>query len=591
MQMEKDYRNHTQEELLIKIRELEKEVKKLNNQIIKDDRYGLNWIDCPEAFEEETENKIPILEEVKDKAISNDDGKPTHILIEGDNYHALTCLNYTHKGKIDIIYIDPPYNTGNDGFTYKDKRFLKEYPNGQSVPKDHPLRHSYWLSFMSKRLYLAKELLSEKGVVFISIDNNEFAQLKMLCDKIFEENNFIETFIWNKTSTPPALSYKSRKTHEYILCYQYKSNKDRFCGLTNEGGDAPLLNEGNNIITLDFPANYVKTNLSNGVYLAGNRERVELLNDIEVKDGIISTKFSLLGRFRWIQSTLNKEISNGCSLIIKSNKFAIRYCREGQRSVAPPNFLTERFYDKDSSIDKSNNNVDTNEKAGEEVADILGEKLFDYPKPTSLISYLISFNGRNNSIILDFFAGSGTTMHATMELNKRDGGNRQCILVQQNENDICEKICYERNKRVMQGYSNWKEENIEGLGNSMKYYKTSFVGKHSPKNVTDDDRVELSHKAGYLLALSENTLEEKEKTNYFQIFEGKEKSTGIYFKEDLSCFEEFVKEVEGLGKETVVYIFSWDDAQVFEYNFEHLKKVEIKAIPQAILEIYKSINE
>lgn len=178
--MENEYTKKSKENLLLKIRELEKEVKKLNTQIIKEDRYGLNWIDCPEAFETETEDKIPIIEEVKDKAITNEDGKPTHILIEGDNYHALTCLNYTHKGKIDVIYIDPPYNTGNDGFTYKDKRFLKEYPNGQLVPKDHPLRHSYWLSFMSKRLKLAKELLSDKGVIFISIDDNEAAQLKLL---------------------------------------------------------------------------------------------------------------------------------------------------------------------------------------------------------------------------------------------------------------------------------------------------------------------------------------------------------------------------------------------------------------------------
>ena len=589
--MEKDYRKLSQEELLIKIRELEKEVKKLNHQIIKDDRYGLNWIDCPEAFEEETENKIPILEEVKDKAISNDDGKPTHILIEGDNYHALTCLNYTHKGKIDVIYIDPPYNTGSDGFTYKDKRFLKEYPNGQPVPKEHPLRHSYWLSFMSKRLQLAKELLSACGVIFISIDNNEFAQLKILCDKIFDENNFVETFLWNKTSTPPALSYKSRKTHEYILCYQNKLNNDRFVGLTNEDGDAPLLNEGNNEITLNFPANYVKTNLSNGIYKAGQRDRVNLINDIEVKNGIIITKFSLCARFRWKQETLNKEIKNGCKLIVKSNKFAIRYCRIGNRSVAPPNLITERFYNSDSIIDKSNNEVDTNEKAGEEVFNILGSKLFDYPKPTSLISYLISFNDRSDITILDFFAGSGTTLHATMNLNEKDNGNRQCILVQQNEKNICEEVCYERNKRVIQGYTNSKGEEIEGLGNSLKYYKTSFVGKHSPNKVTDDDRVELSYKAGYLLALSENTLEEIKKTDYYQIFENNDNATAIYFKEDLRGFDDFVKEVEKLEKPTSVYIFSWDNAQGFEYNFEQIKQVQIKSIPQAILEIYKSINQ
>lgn len=187
----------TQEELLNRIHDLEQEVKRLNSQI-KRQKYGLTWLDVPEAFEAESENKIPILEEVPELAIHNDDDEPTHILIEGDNYHALTCLNYTHKGKVDVIYIDPPYNTGNDGFTYMDKRFLTEYPNGGTLGKGHPLRHSAWLSFMDKRLRLAKNLLSDKGVIFISIDDNEQANLKLLCDKVFGEQNFVAKFDWRK---------------------------------------------------------------------------------------------------------------------------------------------------------------------------------------------------------------------------------------------------------------------------------------------------------------------------------------------------------------------------------------------------------
>src|SRR3989339_735480 len=137
------------------------------------------------------ENKLPILEEVPKLAINSKDGKPTHLLIEGDNYHALTCLNYTHKGKVDVIYIDPPYNTGSDGFKYKDKRILDKFPDGTEVPKDHPFRHSYWLSFMKKRLDLARDILAKTGLIFISIDDNEFAQLKLLCDEIFGKDNFI----------------------------------------------------------------------------------------------------------------------------------------------------------------------------------------------------------------------------------------------------------------------------------------------------------------------------------------------------------------------------------------------------------------
>src|SRR5690554_4452835 len=153
-----------EQELLNEIDRLQKQLEIANNRI-KKAKYGLVWMEVPEAFENESENQMPVLEELKNKAIKNEDGKPTHILIEGDNYHSLTCLNYTHKEKIDLIYIDPPYNTGSDGFKYRDKRVLEQFPDGSEVPKDHPLRHSYWLSFMSKRIELAHNLLKPEGVM------------------------------------------------------------------------------------------------------------------------------------------------------------------------------------------------------------------------------------------------------------------------------------------------------------------------------------------------------------------------------------------------------------------------------------------
>lgn len=181
------------EELHRKIKDLEGEVAYLNAQLKQENRFGLHWIDVPEAFETGEENAIPTLEEVPELSITTDDGKPTHILIEGDNYHALTCLNYTHQGKVDVIYIDPPYNTGSDGFTYKDKRFLDKYPDGTQLPKNHPLRHSSWLSFMDKRMKLASSLLKEDGVIYISINEEEYANLKLLCDSVFGYSNYITT--------------------------------------------------------------------------------------------------------------------------------------------------------------------------------------------------------------------------------------------------------------------------------------------------------------------------------------------------------------------------------------------------------------
>ncbi len=580
-----------EEQLQLRIRELEKEVAHLHDQI-KQQRYGLNWIDVPEAFDKESENKIPTLEEVPELSFKTDDGKPTHILIEGDNYHALTCLNYTHRGKVDVIYIDPPYNTGSDGFIYKDKRMLDRYPDGTPVPADSPLRHSYWLSFMKCRLSLAKELLKDNGILFISIDMNELAQLKQLCDseQLFGQNAFIECFVWNKTSTPPALSYKSRKTHEYILCYQKRPDSSRFVGMRNQGGDAPLLNESNAEGVLSFPAKTVFTSLNDGVYEAGQRERVELLNDVIVKEGIIENAFSLRGKFRWSQATLDREIVDDCYLIVKSNKFAIRYCRQGERTVAPSNYIPTKIYERDTSINKEEQGVDTNDTAGKELSKIIGRGKFDFPKPTSLVAYLLSFIDRKNTIILDFFAGSGTTMHATMNLNEEDGGQRQCILVQLNEADICRNVTYERNRRVMQGYTDARGNKVAGLGNSLKYYRTAFVGENDAKHANEQDRLLLSQKAGCLLALAENTLDETLRTSHYQLFTDGKRLTAVYFQEDLQRFEEFVEQVRSKALPTSVYVFCWGSAEEFLYNFEDIPNVSLKSIPEPILKIYQTLN-
>lgn len=385
-----------------------------------------------------------------------DDSKPTHKLIIGDNYEALQNLLIQYKSKIDVIYIDPPYGKDSMG------EFAEtNYQN--AITRDN------LLSMLYPRLLLAKMLLSDSGVIFCSIDDKNQAYVKCLFDEVMGEHNYIETFIWNKTSTPPALSSKSRKTHEFVLCYQKRANSEKFVGLTNEGGDAPLLNESNKESILFFPANYVVANMKNGIYKAGIKERVELLDDVEVKDGKIISEFRLKGKFRWQQSTLDSEIKDNCLLIVKSDKFAIRYCRVGERTVAPANYIAEKVYSKDSIIDKKNQDVDTNEKAGKDLYEIIGSKCFDFPKPYTLISYLLSFNNNPNSIILDFFAGSGTTGHAVLDLNcneakegdllneKSPEGNRTFILCQLNEktdttpNGIAYDVTAKRLKRIMTG--------------------------------------------------------------------------------------------------------------------------------------------
>lgn len=222
--------------------------------------YGLVWEDKPEDVEERLREELPVLTEVSDRAIISDNSDaPNHIIIEGDNLEALSTLAYTHAGKIDVIYIDPPYNTGNKDFIYNDSY----------VDSEDSYRHSKWLSFMSKRLRIAKKLLSDRGVIFISIDENEQANLKILCDSadLFGESNFVGSFFWKRTSTPPALSYKIRRKLEFVLCYQKKAIPQRtFAQGYVDGGDAPLLNSGNPRRVLSFPTGTVHFNIPDGKY-------------------------------------------------------------------------------------------------------------------------------------------------------------------------------------------------------------------------------------------------------------------------------------------------------------------------------------
>lgn len=592
----------TEQEYLQRIHELEKQVSRLQTEIKKNSetQYGLRWMDVPEAFEAEAENAIPTLEEVPDKAISNDDGKPTHILIEGDNFHALTCLNYTHKGKIDVIYIDPPYNTGKDGFVYKDKRVLDKFPDGTTVPSDHPLRHSYWLSFMHKRLELAKNLLSNNGLIFISIGDDEYFNLKLLCDHVFGEKNFIETYIWNSTTRPDNSSPIYRRNAEFILCCaKVRNNIQYFNGVISTTSGMPSLTKLKETIkTLTFDAGVVKTTLADGIYKAGLKEngrnpKWELVEDVQVKDGIIVTKLVVKGHSYWAtEKKIQEELANGTEIWIKSESF-VPYYKKAKEAINRPTKILPLEIVKDGLY------ANTELNGG-----IFNGKVFDNPKPSTLIEFLINFRDNKDITVLDFFGGSGTTMHATMQLNEEDGGHRQCILVQQNENNICEAVTYERNKRVMQGYTNAKGEAVAGLGNSMKYYRTAFVGEHKITDITDADKVALTQKAGCLLALGENTLEEIKTAKSYQIFQLRKGDkptndfgyTAVYFSGNLLQFADFRREIEQIQAANpltriAVYVFTWGDPSVFENEFDDLSGITIKPIPQPILEIYQNIHQ
>ena len=243
------YEKYTREELVDELETLKKKKyglvwDKKNSQEVLD--IFVNWENVPENF---VPKQFPVLKEVKNKEIETDKAKPINLLIEGDNYHSLAVLNFTHQNQVDVIYIDPPYNTGNKDFIFNDKL--------RHVLREDPFRHSKWLSFMDKRLRLAHHLLKNTGVIFISIDDNEQAQLKLLCDEIFGEQNFVANFKWNRVLKAPSLSGSVRTKYEYIVAY-CKGQRIRLFGKKSYNTQGPLWHLPNRHNLLVFPAKSIK---------------------------------------------------------------------------------------------------------------------------------------------------------------------------------------------------------------------------------------------------------------------------------------------------------------------------------------------
>lgn len=546
----------------------------------KQKKYGLVWEDKPEDVEERLREELPVLIEDTSKAIiSTDTDAPNHILIEGDNLEALTALAYTHKGKVDVIYIDPPYNTGNKDFVYNDK----------FVDKEDAYRHSKWLSFMSKRLQIAKQLLSDNGVIFISIDDNEQAPLKMLCDEIFNENKLIGQIVWFKKRKGSFLSNKLISLTEYILAYSKNGNTELFGGLPSNNESQPIIKRTNSQKELVFPAYIVKTKLPNGVYNKGvygnGTSASELIEDAVVENGIFVSELKIKAPFVWGQDFLNDEINNGTEIIVNTNNFQVRVIRHNNTSIkALPSFIDGR---EDGA---------TNEDAYELLKSIFNiDSPFQYSKPVNLVKKLILSNSffNKNINILDFFAGSGTTLHATMQLNAEDGGHRKCILVTNNENNICENVTYIRNKRVIQGYTTPKGEEIPGLtGNTLRYYKTDFISRdQTPRNMralvaASTDLLCIKNDIYKEAKLAGRNINSKI-ARYFE--EGDSRMLIIYDERAISAIAEILEMVES-GKEKIkVYVFS-PSSYAYDDEFEEVAdKVQLCALPDAIYQAYQKV--
>ena len=554
-------------------------------------KYGLIWDKEkePELIVEECDKHIPILDEISEKDLLN--AGTNNILIEGDNFHALNVLNYTHGEKIDVIYIDPPYNTGNKDFVYNDK--FVDYEDGY--------RHSKWLNFMEKRLKLAKGLLSENGLIFISIDDNELFQLKLLCDKIFGENRFLANITVETSNGVFGLKAKHVnktivKCKDYVLVYSmnketlnlqplytkskasfdthftYYKNDDFECNLIDFLKDNDLVKERSKRYGMNISLN----NLSRLMDI-----------DQDINDLILSEAEHIF-RIRDYTLAISEE---NLKLLEDEKKHKIDdfYVFQNQDGMLlylyPFAKLVNQTADYNSQKCSSVILGDLWKGFNDDMGNVGKEGGIDFKngkKPVRLIKNILKMINNKNATVLDFFAGSGTTGQAVLELNNEDGGNRKFILCTNNENNICEEKTYPRLKNIISGYGNYK-----ALNNSLRYYRCDFV-----ENTNNRDQLyyDLTEKCIPMLSMKEECYNIIKSTNEYRIYsnDDKTKITAVYYDLFGNKENDFIEELKSIETEKTIYKFTLGD-YIDNSIFNGVKNYTVEPIPYRIVELYRRL--
>ena len=418
--------------------------------------YGLRWQRQPEQCERDSIGKQAVLAYKPEWTVGTPvPNKPPHILIRGDNYYALKALKHTHRSAIDVIYIDPPYNTGNKDFVYNDN----------FVDAEDGFKHSKWLSFMERRLKLAKELLAPGGVIFISIDDNEQSTLTLLCDHIFGESNRVGPFI-KKTAGGKSDSGFCKTNHEYLLAY----GDIRYLLKEESQGSAdsqPLRKWGDNDRKSDRP------NLHYPLYLCPSSGKIDTEPFAQSVEFFPTKSDGSEGCWRWSSSKVKKDLAR---LFIKTKK-------DGSFDVHVAGDPTAMKNSPWSSV------VDTfTGPGGTFLKAMFGEAdTFTYPKNPDFIKWVIARHRNSSAVVLDFFAGSGTTAQAVIELNNEDGGSRQCIVATNDEGEfkdaagaplpggICTNVTHPRISKVLTGYTNASGKEVPGLPGQLHAFDATLA--------------------------------------------------------------------------------------------------------------------
>lgn len=457
---------HSDDESLIAINQIENE--------LTSKKYGLVWEEHEEEVDVKMRTHIPVFTEVEAKEIVGaSESEQYNFLLEGDNLHSLKLLEKTHKGKIDVIYIDPPYNTGNKDFKYDDT----------FVDKLDSYKNSKWLSFMWSRLKVAHKLLSSEGIIFISIDDNELYPLKMICDEIFGEQCFVTNLIWQKKTGASDAKGIATIT-EYILVYvKDYAVMDSVFDKNYEAFDAKRYRYKDEYFNERGPFYYDSLDRGSVRYSDTLNYSIKSPNGDDIYPNGRKNFENDGWTWKWSKEKVEWGIRNGFIDITPSSKkengWAVRYKiylnvdnenRPIEKSAPYKNLIT--------TILNANAAADIKKMFN-------GKTVFQYSKPVGLMGFLLSCEKNKKALILDFFAGSGTTGQAVLEKNMEDGGNRHFILCTNNENNICEEVTYQRLKTVITGKCADGSQYSEGLPANLKYYKTDFVDKES-EEIYDD---------------------------------------------------------------------------------------------------------
>lgn len=567
--------------------ELDNEAKAQLIKMLRENKtYGLVWEDNVEIAYEYMKEQLPVFMEQEDTCVTHSMESPNHILIEGDNIQAISSLVYTHESKVDVIYIDPPYNTGASNWKY----------NNDYINKEDQFRHSKFICFMEKRLKIAHKLLSNEGIIVCAIDDYEVHNVRSLMDEIFGEDNRLGTITVVHNPRGRNDDTFIATMHEYMLVYA----KDAYYATIN---DFPLSDEdiaaykkqdeisrynetsfirtGNNSLRVERPGLWYE------IYYNPTTDKLSLSRTSDTD--IILLPINEKGEercWRWGPETFNK--GKDTELFVKKVKGSYKVYKK--RRLTDEVGRRPRTVWTDSKYDASSNGIMLLQKIFE------GKCPFPYPKSIHAVYDILYLCTKSNSVILDFFAGSGTTLHATMLLNREDGGSRKCILVTNNENNICEEVTYERNKRVIHGYTTPKGERVEGLtNNNLRYFKTNFF----PRALDHQSKKQLFYALADTVRIKENCYTESKRFGSLNL-EGKEKLVR-YFEEgscrvlmvyDSLAIPYIVNEIKTMAfkeKKIKIYIFC-DGVYPYTEDFKDvISSVDLIPMPGAMLQALKYV--